>query len=363
VLQFRVKNRAGAHPLVAVLATIVVALLASVPRAAETQDPAAIEAPTPVEQALIEQRCNTTRATTTIESGAYHTCLMTELGGIRTDFGRDLTKLTPAERRAIDATCNKVRSLEGRDAYVSCLSGQLAALHARRNPVAAAPAAQMPQQATDLSSLAQAVAAAPPPPGRSGTPWIVAGVSVLLMAGAAGLFLMRRRPSTKCKTCGAVVPGGGDLCQACRHAAAEALRHAALERAEQERAEQQQINQQHAQEEAWRLEQVRQAEDAHRQQTERAQREEQARREEEERRRDEELRARSEYAVETVFDPYAVLGLALDASRESIESAYTQARKKYDADQVAHLSAEVQEHFKHKAEAVERAYQMLTAAV
>ena len=340
-----------------------IALLASVPRAAETQDPAALDAPTPVEQALIEQRCNTTRATSTIESGAYHTCLMTELAGIRADFGRDLTKLTPVERRAIDAVCNKVRNLEGRDAYVTCLSGQLAALHARRNPVAAAPAASPTQQPADLSALAQAAASAPPPTVSSGTPWIIAGVSVLLMAGAAGLFLMRRRPSTKCKTCGTVVPEGGDLCQACRHAAAEALRHAALERAEQERAEQEQIKQQHAREEARRLEQIRQAEVAQREQIERVQREEQARREEEQRRRDEELRTRSEYAVETAFDPYAVLGLALDASRESIESAYTQARKKYDADQVAHLSAEVQEHFKHKAEAVERAYQMLSAAV
>lgn len=363
MLQLRVKNRVGARPLVPVLATFVVALLASVPRAAETQDPAAIDAPTPVEQALIEQRCNTIRATSTIESGAYHTCLMTELGGIRSDFGRDLTRLTPVERRAIDAVCNKVRNLEGRDAYVSCLSGQLAALHARRNPVAAAPAAALPPQPPDLNTLAQAVAATPPPPGSSGTPWIVVSVSVLLMAGGAGLFLMRRRPSTKCKTCGAVVPEGGDLCQACRHAAADALRHAALERAEQERAEQEQIKQQHAREEAWQLEQVRQAEVAQRQQIERAQREEQARREEEQRRSDEELRARSEYAVETAFDPHAVLGLAPDASRESIDSAYTQARKKYDADQVAHLSAEVQEHFKLKAEAVERAYQMLTAAV
>jgi hypothetical protein len=346
-----------------VLATMVVALLASVPRAAGTQDPAAIEAPTPVEQAIIEQRCSATRATSAVDSDAYHNCLMTELGGIRADFGRDLTKLSPVERRSMDAACNKVRNLEGRDAYVSCLSGQLAGLHARRSPVAAAPAAPAPQQPADLNTLAQAVAAAPPSAGPSATPWIVAGVSVLLMAGAAGLFLMRRRPSSKCRTCGAVVPGGGDLCQACRHAAAEALRHAALERAEQERTEQEQIKRQHAQEEAWRIEQARQAELAQRHQLERAQREEQARREEEQRRREEDLRARSEYAAETVFDPYEVLGLAADASRESIESAYSQARKKYDADQVAHLSAEVQEHFKLKAEAVERAYQMLTAAV
>jgi len=358
-----VKNRADASLLPPVLAGIVVALLVSIPRAAGLQDPAAVEAPTPVEQALIEQRCSATRATSALDSNAYHTCLMTELAGIRADFGRDLTKLSPAERRAMDAACNKVRNLEGRDAYVSCLSGQLAALHARRNPVAAAPAASPPPQPADLNALVQAVAAAPPPSGSSSTPWVVGGVSVLLILGTAGLFLMRRRPASKCKTCGAVVPGGGDLCQACRHAAAEALRRAALERAEQERAEQEEIRRRDAQEEAWRVEQVRQAEIAQRQQTEQAQREEQARREEEQRRHDDEVRARSEYGVEAEFDPYAVLGLSQDASRESIESAYTRARTKYDADQVAHLSAEVQEHFKLKADAVERAYQMLTAAV
>ena len=98
-------------------------------------------------------------------------------------------------------------------------------------------------------------------------------------------------------------------------------------------------------------------------QVERARREEEARVEEERRRREAEAHDRSQFGVEDTFDPFAVLGLSVEASRESIEAAYEQAKSKYDADQVAHLSAEVQEHFKLKAQAVERAYQMLSAAV
>jgi hypothetical protein len=332
---------------------------------ASAQD-APIEAPTPVEQAIIEQRCSATRATASPDTDAYHTCITTELVSIRTDFGRDLGKLSPVERRAMDAVCNKVRNLEGRDAYVSCLSGQLATLHARRTPAAPAPAPVQAAAAAqpNLEAMAQAVASTPAPSNIGTMLWTGAGIVAVFAVGGAGFFFTkRRRPSSKCRTCGVMVPGGGDLCQACRHEAAEGLRRAALERAEQERLEKEKSRRQHEQEDAWRAEQVRQEELARRQQMERAHREEVARLEEEQRRRDEDARERREYGLDTEFDPYAVLGLAQDASRESIESAYEQAKSKYDADQVAHLSAEVQEHFKLKAQAVERAYQMLTAAV
>jgi preprotein translocase subunit Sec63 len=61
-----------------------------------------------------------------------------------------------------------------------------------------------------------------------------------------------------------------------------------------------------------------------------------------------------------VFDPYTVLGVSRDASQEDIHAAYQEARLKYDADQVDHLGLELQQHFKAKAQAVERAYQQLT---
>jgi preprotein translocase subunit Sec63 len=63
--------------------------------------------------------------------------------------------------------------------------------------------------------------------------------------------------------------------------------------------------------------------------------------------------------AEDVFDPYAVLDVPGDASKEAIHAAYLEAKAKYDPDHVSHLGMDLQEHFKLKAQAVERAYQML----
>jgi preprotein translocase subunit Sec63 len=49
-----------------------------------------------------------------------------------------------------------------------------------------------------------------------------------------------------------------------------------------------------------------------------------------------------------------------DASTEDIGVAYQEARLKYDPDHVTHLSIDVQEHYKAKAEAVDRAYLKLS---
>ena len=59
-------------------------------------------------------------------------------------------------------------------------------------------------------------------------------------------------------------------------------------------------------------------------------------------------------------DPYAVLGVSLDAGQDAIEAACQAGRLKYAQENVAHLGPELQEHYKRKAEAVERAYQMLS---
>jgi preprotein translocase subunit Sec63 len=54
-----------------------------------------------------------------------------------------------------------------------------------------------------------------------------------------------------------------------------------------------------------------------------------------------------------------VLGVRRDTTREDLRAAYELARSKYDEDSVAHLSDEVQQLFREKALAVDRAYQML----
>ena len=56
-----------------------------------------------------------------------------------------------------------------------------------------------------------------------------------------------------------------------------------------------------------------------------------------------------------------MLGVGRNATKEEIVAAYQAAKSKYDPDQLSYLSAELQEIFKGKAQAVDRAFQMLTA--
>ncbi len=60
------------------------------------------------------------------------------------------------------------------------------------------------------------------------------------------------------------------------------------------------------------------------------------------------------------FDPYAVLGINRNASKEEIRAAYHREMTNYHPDKVAHLGAELQELAKHKAQAINRAFQELT---
>jgi hypothetical protein len=187
-----------------------------------------------------------------------------------------------------------------------------------------------------------------------------------LIAGSAFVVIRRRRPQRTCRECGAAVPDSGDLCSACRHAAADTLRRVATERLAQERAADEQQRRLRAQEDEQRREAARHEDEARlREHEEACQREEAARRQQEDVRRlaEESFRrsqpAAAAQAIEDEFDPYAVLGVPRDTSLERIRAAYEEARSKYDEDSVAHLGVDVQEHFKAKAQAVDRAYQML----
>jgi hypothetical protein len=194
--------------------------------------------------------------------------------------------------------------------------------------------------------------------------WIAAAVVAVVVAAAGGAFVTvnARRKFGACRTCGVKLLERGDLCQKCRHEAADALRRATAERADQARAQEDEQRRQAAKE--VEQQQLARDEEARRQQREEAQRE-QARQEEEraQRQRDDEARQREVEpgAPRDEADPYVVLGLPPDASAADVETAYKAVRSKFDLDLVADMGVELQEHMKRKAEAVERAYETLVA--
>jgi len=316
--------------------------------------------PTAIEQALIERSC---RATFT---DAHQVCLSSQLNSLRAEFGRDLTRLSGAERRALDSACNRIRTEQGREGYLDCLGAQLVALRNRRPASAATDAPALPRPSMRVPSANPA-----PPAGQvssvSGVWMAAAVVTLFVVAGGALLAVKARRAAPrKCRVCGEDAREAGDVCQKCQQAA-EASRRAAAERADHKRAQQEELRRRREEEEEQRRRKARQEEEARLQQQEEArQREENARQQEENARQlereEEDARRRSQAAVasDEVFDAYAVLGVPKDASKEAIRTAYLEARSKYDLDHVSHMGAELQEHYQAKARAVDRAYQMLT---
>jgi hypothetical protein len=325
--------------------------------------PADAAPPTAIEEALIEHACGALRPAGAPETDAYLSCRQNQLLSLRREFGRDLRRLSNAERSRIDAACNALRATRGQDAYVACLTAQLASLRGH-------PSRAKPDVAGDAAvpSTAPPSAAPPPTPPSSSRPfgmWIGAALAALIVVGAGGAFAARksRRALGTCRTCGVTLAERGDLCQNCRHEAAEALRRATAERTDQARAQDDERRRQAAREEEQRQQAAR--DDEARRRLDEAQKE-QARQQEAQaqRQREEEARRQRQAnagAAEDELDPYVVLGLPQDADAAAVEAAYQAARAKYDGDLVDGLSAELQEHFKTKAEAVERAYATIAA--
>ena len=319
---------------------------------------------TALEQALAAQRCGGSRAAAAQETAQHEECLRAQLEALRADFGRNLSRLTAADRRTIDADCRKIDAALERDAYVKCLSDQLAALHSHRRAAAPTAAATPAEPSATVPPAAAALSLHPQSSEQSMMVWGGAALAGLVVVGG-GLFvaLKGRRARHKCRVCGNEdVPGAGAMCQKCRREAADALRSVAAERVDQERAqEDEQRRQREREEEQVRLRASRE-EDARVRQQEQARQEEQAREEETSRRREEEAHDRRQVgapADDDASNPHAVLGVPRDASPEAIRAAYEDGKKKYDRDLVADMSVELQEHFKTKADAVERAYQAL----
>jgi hypothetical protein len=317
-----------------------------------------------MEQALIERRCNLARQLGAPETDAFQACLDAQLLSLRSDFGRDLVRLSESERKTIDAACRRIRETRGRDAYMDCLGGQLVAIHDRLNrstPSSTEVMFQSPLSGAPTDGPAPVALAAS---WASGT-MIGGAVATLFLVGGGALVLMKtRRPRRKCRACAMDIVEAGDLCQKCRHDAADALRQAAAERLDLLRAEEDQERRQHEQQEEQRGAKTRQLQDdGTRLQQGQARREDEARRAEDVRQREEAARQRDASlaaAADEVHDPYTVLGISREASPQEISAAYQQAKLMYDASQVDHLGVDIREHFKAKAEAVELAYRQIT---
>ena len=345
--------------------------LAGVLLAAASADAAAAqEAPPPsaIEHALVEYLCRTVHGPTMIGTQVYQSCYAEQLAALREPFGPDLSNLTRADRRNLDAWCGKMQAAGDRDAYLACINRQLVRLKEQRAAKAKPSEANEPDDVkeTEAAGPADTFAAVEPRPAASqsssGTPWLMLAIGgVVASAGGAAFVLLRNRraphPQQACRGCGAAVDGAGDMCASCRHEAAEARRRAAAERAEEARLQVEQA----------KREAERQDEEARREQDRRdeaarlAAEAEQRRRDEQERRLLQAARAAEPAGVDERFDPHTVLGLAPGADAEEIRAAYEQAKAKYDPREYEHLGVELQAHFKAKADAVERAFQMLYA--
>jgi flagellar biosynthesis GTPase FlhF len=201
--------------------------------------------------------------------------------------------------------------------------------------------------------------------------WFGAVIAMLVVAGGGALLARKPRArempkALKCRVCGNV-PESGDLCQQCRHEAAEAVRRAAAERAEEQRARERasEEEERHLNDlaEAERLQRIRQEEAVRLRQEDQARQQELARQEEERRLREAEARERRQAAdaPDDEFDPHDVLGVPRGASLDAIRAAHEEAKAKYDPKLAVDFGgAELQAYFEAKKRAVDRAFQLLT---
>jgi len=185
---------------------------------------------TAMERALVEHACRFAQRPGTVQD-AYERCLAARLQSLRDDFGPDLSRLSAAARAKIDAACAAARELRGHDDYLECLSGQLASLSVGYGRATAPPQAGAAIAAADAQALPASPSGAKKWSLLAMLSAAVAVVAVFVVA-ALGFVGVRNRPARHvCRACGGDVTGAADLCAACRHAAAEAIRQAASERA------------------------------------------------------------------------------------------------------------------------------------
>jgi len=324
------------------------------------------EVPTAIERALMERACVATETVSAQSDGHQH-CLDAKLLSLRSDFGRDLSRLSAPDRRRIDGACSGLRALDQREAYLDCLSAQLTVVHNRQNRGKTQASEEAVVAAAATPETAALSASQQMPRASSWGVFALVGGSaagVLIVGGVAFVALKSRRTIHPCRVCGVVVVDS-DLCPTCRHEAAEARRRAAGERAHTQKALEEAERRQRESETDERDRKARDEEEALLRELELAHQ----RQEEEERHRQVQATASiastpSPATVEETgrFDPYVVLGVPSQAGPDTIRAAYQQAMTKYDPQLVEFLGDEAQAHFKTKAQSIERAYHMLSGA-
>jgi hypothetical protein len=335
-------------------------------------------APTALEQALGERACAGAQSAGSAGYDLHGVCLGAQLLALRTDFGRDLTRLSTSERKKLDSACSRLQTTQGREAYLDCLQAQLASLPVRRNRVNLPVPADAGVAAVLVGASSNAVpSTALPSSSMSSRALGWAGALLVTVVGAAGigLFVLRaRRARHTCRVCAVRVPKSSDLCPTCRHDAAEALRKAANDRTEQQRAHEEEQRRQREQAEDQHQQAVRAEEEARlyrlqeaRGREEAAQREELRQREEDAERRQSAETEGTQAGVgdnaESTLNPYVVLGLAQGASAEEVRAAFEAARARYDPEQVSHLGNDAQELYAAKLLAAECAYQLIAGEI
>jgi hypothetical protein len=327
--------------------------------------------PTSLEQTLADHVCSAIKSSEP-HGDEHEQCVDLQFRALRAEFGYDLSQLTTAERGHVDATCSRLRRPENVEPYLNCVTSFLvAAREQRRGADGMAPAA-IGVVTFGIPSIPVRSSTPPPSHGRFGVVLLLllAGGAV---AGGAGFALrLKKRPQTRrvCQKCGEPLNAAGDLCATCRHDAGIAAKQAIAERAAEERAEQERKKTEREQEHQRQLQQEQRAAETQRLEEER--RKEDARRQADIERHQAEM-ARMPVPVPVVaaigadvdddesaeLDPYKLLGVARGATRQDIDRAYCLAASKYDETQVAHLGDAVQQHYRAKAEAIERAYRSL----
>jgi DnaJ-domain-containing protein 1 len=323
------------------------------------------EVPTAIERALMERACVATETISAPSYGHQH-CLDAKLLSLRSDFGRDLSRLSAPDRRRIDAACAGLRASDQREAYLDCLSAQLTVVHNRQNRgKTPTPEETVVVAATTPETAALAANQQMPSASSWGVFALVGSAAGVLIVGAVAFVALKSRRTTHpCRVCGVAV-ADSDLCPACRHEAAEALRRAAGERAQTQKALEDEERRQRESEAEERDRKARDEEEARLRELELARQ----RHEEEELQRQVQATvsvaaAPSPGSVEEtdIFDPYVVLGVPSEAGPDAIRAAYQEAMTKYDPQLVEFLGDEAQAHFKTKAQSIERAYHMLSGA-